>query len=166
MVDSPDPGSKSTDSNRLREGLNMLRNEEFIRELYAAAEGQGTDIAKFVSLFSAEGYMYDIPSDKKFRGKAIGDSIAALASAFPDVHRELLSVYVAENVVVVETAIRGTHKGELTLASGTLAPTGKTIDVPVCDVYHLEGGKIISFDCYNLPSAMLRQLGEKNMRLS
>jgi hypothetical protein len=50
--------------------------------------------------------MYDIPSGTKFRGKAIGDSIAALASALPDVHRELLSIYVAENVVVVELRIR------------------------------------------------------------
>ena len=38
----------------------MLRNEEIVRELYAAAEGQGTDTEKFVSLFSEEGYMYDI----------------------------------------------------------------------------------------------------------
>jgi len=144
----------------------MLRNEEIIRELYANAEGQGTDIDKFVSLFSEERYMYDIPSGIKFGGQAIGDSIAGFASAFPDVHRELISIYVVENVVVVEIAIRGTHKGELALASGTLAPTGKTIDVPMCDVYHLEGGKIISFDCYNLPSVMLQQLGEKNMRLS
>ena len=144
----------------------MLDNEKFIRKLYTYAEGQGLDTEKFVSMFSDEGYMLDMASGTKFRGKAIGDSIAGLASAFPDVHREILNIYVAENVVVVEIAIRGTHKGELALASGPLAPTGKTIDVPGCDVYHLEGGKIISFDCYNLPSAMLQQLGEKNMRLS
>jgi predicted ester cyclase len=137
----------------------MLRNEELIRELYAAAEGQGTDIEKFVSLFSEEGYMYDIPSGKKFRGQAIGDSIAGFASAFPDVHRELISIYVAENVVVVELATRGTHKGELALASGTLAPTGKAIDVPSCDVFHLEDRKIISFHCYNAASVMQQQLG-------
>jgi ketosteroid isomerase-like protein len=144
----------------------MNVNEQIIRETCAAAEGQGLDTENFVSMFSDDGYMWDMASGTKFRGKGIGDSIAALASAFPDVHRELLSIYVAENVVVVEIAIRGTHKGELALASGTLAPTGKTIDVPTCDVYHLEGGKIISFDCYNLPSVMLQQLGEKNMRLS
>ena len=144
----------------------MLDSEKFIRKLYTYAEAQGLDTEKFVSMFSDEGYMLDMASGTKFLGKAIGDSIASLASAFPDLHRELLSIYVAENVVVVETAIRGTHKGELALASGALAPTGKTIDVPVCDVYHLEGGKIISFHCYNLPSAMLQQLGEKNMRLS
>ena len=144
----------------------MLDHEKFIRKLYTYGEGDQMDVEKFVSMFSDEGYMLDMASGTKFRGKAIGDSIASLASAFPDVHRELLSIYVAENVVVVETAIRGTHKGELALASGTLAPTGKTIDVPVCDVYHLEGGKIISFHCYNLPSVMQQQLGVKNMRLS
>src|ERR1022692_2203965 len=144
----------------------MLDNEKFIRKLYTYGEGAQMGVEKFVSMFSDEGYMLDMASGTKFRGKAIGDSIAGLASAFPDVHRELLSFYVAENVVVVEIAIRGTHKGELALASGTLAPTGKTIDVPVCDVYHLEGGKIISFHCYNLPSVMQQQLGVKNMRLS
>jgi predicted ester cyclase len=151
---------------KLQKGSIMLDHEKFIRKLYTYAEGQGLDTQKFVSMFSDEGYMLDMASGTKFRGKAIGDSIGSLASAFPDVHRELLSIDVAENLVVVETAIRGTHKGELALASGTLAPTGKTIDVPVCDVYHLEGGKIISFHCYNLPSAMLQQLGENNMRLS
>jgi predicted ester cyclase len=144
----------------------MLDHEKVIRELYTYAEGKGLDTAKFVSMFSDEGYMLDMASGTKFRGKAIGDSIAALASAFPDLHRKLLSIYVAENVVVVEIAIQGTHKGGLPLASGTLAPTGKTIDVPTCDIYHLEGGKVVSFNCYNLPSAMLRQLGEENMRLS
>jgi predicted ester cyclase len=137
----------------------MLGNEAIIRELYAAGEGRGTDTEKFVSMFSDEGYMWDMATGTKFRGQAIGDSIARLANAFPDLHRELLSVYVAENVVVVETAIRGTHKGELALASGTLAPTGKVIDVPSCDVFHLENGKIVSFHCYNEASAMQQQLG-------
>ena len=102
--------------------------------------------------------MYDIPSGTKFRGKAIGDSIAALASAFPDVHRELLSIYVAENVVVVELRIRGTHKGELALGSKTIAPTGMAIDVPCIDVF-TSRGKVISFNCYNSASVMQQQLG-------
>src|ERR1700730_11636723 len=101
----------------------MLDNEKFIRKLYTYAEGQGLDTQKFVSMFSDEGYMLDMASGTKFRGKAIGDSIATLASAFPDLHRELLSIYVSENVVIVETAIRGTHKGELALSSKTIAPT-------------------------------------------
>ena len=134
-------------------------HETMIRELYAVAERPGLNPDKFVSVFSEEGTMWDMASGTKFRGQAIGESIASLANAFPDVHREILSIYVADNVVMVEIAIRGTHTGELALASGTVAPTGKTIDVPGCDVYHLEAGKITSFNCYNQSSIMAQQLG-------
>ncbi len=134
-------------------------NEEIIRKLYASAEPPGMDTEKFVSFFSEEGYMYDVPSGTKFRGKAIGDSIAALASAFTDLHRELLSIHVAKNVVVVEIRIQGTHTGKLALGSKTVAPTGKAIDVPCVDVFRLESGKVTSFNCYNLPSVMQQQLG-------
>ena len=75
------------------------------------------------------------------------------------VHRELFSIYVAGNVVVVELAIRGTHKGELKLGSRTVAPTGKATDVPCVDVFHLERGKVTSFNCYNVPSVKQQQLG-------
>ena len=139
----------------------MLNNEKIVRELYAAAEGSGKDIAKLVSFFSDEGYMCDIPSGLKLHGQAIGDAIEAFARAFPDVHRELFNIYVAENVVVVELAIRGRHKGELTLASGTVAPTGKAIDVPCCDVFHVESGKVVSFHCYNAASVMQQQLSAR-----
>ena len=137
----------------------MLGNEKIIREFCAAAEPSGLDIEKVVSMFSHEGFMWDMASDTKFRGKAIGDSIASLASAFPDLHRELLKIHVTENVVIVELAIRGTLKGKLALASGALAPTGKKIDVPSCDVFHVENGKIVSFHCYNEASIMQQQLG-------
>ena len=139
----------------------MLNNEEIVRELCAAAEGSGKDIAKLVSFFSDEGYMCDIPSGLKLHGQAIVDAIDAFARAFPDVHRELFNIYVAENVVVVELAIRGTHKSELTLASGTVAQTGKAIDVPCCDVFHVESGKVVSFHCYNAASVMQQQLSAR-----
>lgn len=137
----------------------MPNNEEIVRELYAAAEGHGTDPAKFVSMFSEDGYMRDMPSGTEFRGDAIGESIAGFVSAFPDAHRELLSTCVADNVVVVELTIQGTHKGEMPLPSGALAPTGKAIDVPCCDVFYLENGKVTAFHCYKIDSVMLKQLG-------
>lgn len=137
----------------------MRDNETIIRELYAVAEGDQSNMETFVSAFSDDGYMTDIPAGTTLRGKAIGDYIGALTGAFPDIHRELFNFYVAGNVVVVELAIRGTHKGELSLHSGVLAPTGRTIDVPCCDVFHLEGGKVTSFHCYNAASVMQQQLG-------
>ncbi len=137
----------------------MNDNETIIRELYAVAEGDRFNMEAFVSAFSDDGYMTDVPAGTTLRGKAMGDYIGALTTAFPDIHRELFKVYVTGDVVVVELAIRGTHTGELPLPSGTLAPTGRTIDVPCCDVFHLENGKVTAFHCYNAASVMQQQLG-------
>jgi hypothetical protein len=49
----------------------MVNNEKIVRELYAAAEGSGKDIAKLVSFFSDEGYMCDIPSGLKLHGQLL-----------------------------------------------------------------------------------------------
>ena len=49
----------------------MLDNEKFIRKLYTYAEGQGLDTEKFVSMFSDEGYMRDVPSGMEFRGRPL-----------------------------------------------------------------------------------------------
>ena len=137
----------------------MTSNEDLVRELYACAEGDRQDYVRFVSLFADDGYMQNMSSGPKLRGQAIGEALSALSSAFPDIHRELFRMHLAENVVVVELAVRGTHKGEMLLPTGSLAPTGKSIDVPFCDVFHIEQGKVTSFHCYNAFSVMLEQLG-------
>ena len=137
----------------------MRDDIQMIRELYAAAEGDGLDEAKFVSFFAEDAYVRDIPTQKDFRGEDIGMVAGGMAQAFPDVHRELFSIYAMEDVIVVELAIRGTHEGTMVTPAGTVPPTGRAIDVPCCDVFHLQGGKVISFHCYNAASILQRQLG-------
>lgn len=41
------------------------RNEQVIRSLYALAEGNAKDTSKFVSIFTDDGYFYDVAADKK-----------------------------------------------------------------------------------------------------
>lgn len=137
----------------------MRDNETIIRELYTLAEGDRMDMEAFVSAFSDDGYMTDIPAGATLRGKAIGDYLEALTAGFPDIHRELFGLHVAGNVVVVELAIRGTHTGALSLPWGVLDPTGRPVDVPCCDVFKLDNGKVTSFHCYNAASVMQQQLG-------
>ena len=134
----------------------MHANEKIIRDLYAAAEADGKDTARFVAMFAEGGYFFDVPAGKKYYGQEIGAPVDAYAAAFPDMHRELFQLYVAEDVVVVELALQGTHRGDLNLAGGTLAPTGKRMDVPCCDVFHLRDGKVTSFHCYNAASVLLQ----------
>lgn len=137
----------------------MTSNGNIVRTLYAAAEAEGKDTNKFISLFSENGYFLDVPSSKKYYGVEVGEPVDAFDSAFPDMHRELFEVYVTGDVVVVELALRGTHLGDLRIAGGTITPTGKTMDVPCCDVFHLKDGKVASFHCYYAASVLLQQLG-------
>jgi ketosteroid isomerase-like protein len=137
----------------------MPTNEEIIRTLYAVAEAGSRDTAKFISLFAEDGYFWDVPAGKKYYGQDIGIPVDAYATAFPDMHRELYDFYVMDDVVVVELALQGTHKGELRLEAGTLSPTGKRMDAPCCDVFKLKDGKVLSFHCYNEASVILAQLG-------
>lgn len=103
--------------------------------------------------------MTDIPAEVTLRGKDIGAYLTALTAAFPDIQRNLFSIYEAGSVVVVELAIQGTHTGALVVPTGTIDPTGRTMDVPCCDVFHVEKGKVTSFHCYNAVSIMQKQLG-------
>jgi predicted ester cyclase len=137
----------------------MHSNEQIIRALYPMADGASKDTAKFVSQFSDDGYLLDVSSGTKYRGAQLGTVVDVFASAFPDMHRELFDVYATGDVVVVELALRGTHRGELPHSGHTIAPTGRKIDVPCCDVFHLKEGKITSFHCYIAASVLMQQLG-------
>ncbi len=143
----------------------MRDNTHTIKDLYAAAEGDGLDVGKFVSFFSEDAYVRDIPTNMEFRGKDIAMVARGMAQAFPDIHRELFSTYAIEDVIVVELALRGTHRGGLVTPTGTVPPTGRTIDVPCCDVFHMRDGKVVSFHCYNAASILQRQLGPAGQRL-
>ena len=138
----------------------MTNNEEIIRELYATAEGNNLNADRFVSIFADDGYFLDVASGGKWTGDEVRQPVEGLASAFPDIHRDLVRVYsAADGVVVVELKLQGTHTGDFHTPSGVIPATGKTFDVPCCDVFHVENGRVKSFHCYNMPSIWLAQLG-------
>lgn len=133
------------------------RNEALIRELYRVAEARSLDADRFVSSFADDGYFLDMSSGQRWIGKEVREPVTGLIAAYPDMHRELLKLYhAADDVVVVELRLQGTHKGNLPLPDGVLRPTNKRFDVPCCDVWRLEDGKVKSFHCYNNLVAVLK----------
>jgi hypothetical protein len=135
----------------------MTTNEEIIRNLYRVAEVK--DVSGFVNLFTEDGYFYDVSAGQKYYGQDIGKTVDIYALAFPDMHRELYSVYTSGDRVIVELSLNGTHKGPLELPAGTIPPTGKEIHAPCCDVFQLVNGKVKSFHCYTAATILLGQLG-------
>lgn len=137
----------------------MTSKEETVREAYRLAEGSALDGEGFRALFTEDGTFNDIPNSLTFRGDQIPAALAGLASAFPDIHRELVSVHAIGDVVAVELRIQGTHLGAFPTPAGEIAPTGRRIDVPTADLWYLRDGRIETFNCYNAANVWLAQLG-------
>jgi len=135
------------------------RNEHLIRRVYHLAEAASKDTQQFVSLFENGGNFYDVSGGKKYQGSDICLKVDLYTAAFPDIHRELDSFYFDDNVVIVELSLNGTHKGDLALPTGAIPATGKEINAPCCDVFHIENGKIAPFHCYLAVPILLGQLG-------
>ncbi|MBJ7331022.1 MAG: nuclear transport factor 2 family protein [Solirubrobacteraceae bacterium] len=137
----------------------MKTNEEVVREAYRLAEGDVLDGPGFRALFTEDGTFNDMPNSLTFHGDQIPPALAGLASAFPDIHRELLAVHAVGDVVAVELKIQGTHLGAFPTPLGEIPPTGNRIDVPTADLWYLREGKIEAFKCYNAANVWLAQLG-------
>jgi hypothetical protein len=140
-------------------GTEVNSNEEIVREAYRLAEGNILDGHGFRALFTEDGTFNDLPNSLTFRGDQIPQALAGLASAFPDIHRELLGVHAIGDVVAVELRIQGTHLGGFPTPAGEIPPTGHRIDVPTADLWYLREGKIETFNCYNAANVWLAQLG-------
>lgn len=124
-------------------------NEAIIRELYRVAEVQ--DSEGFAAMFVDDGVFIDEGTGYEYRGaKELARSVQIYATAMPDMHRELYDIYLSGDRVIVELSLNGTNKGPLQIPGvGFVPPTGKVVKAPCCDVFRLEGGKVISFHCYH-----------------
>lgn len=136
----------------------MRHNIQTIEKLYAAAEGASLDLPGFVSCFAPDGYARNVPAGIEFRGEDIALVASGMAEAFPDIHREILHIDATDDLVVVELVIRGEHRGTLMTPNGPVPATGKRIDVPCCDVFHMKEGKVTAFHCYNAANILQKQL--------
>jgi ketosteroid isomerase-like protein len=137
-----------------------VENEKHVRNAYQAAEEK--DIEAFIGCFTDDGTFTDKSIGVTYRGIEIGETVINYGTAFPDMHRELYHVYSTGNIVVVQLALQGTHRGPLKMPGGTIPPTGNRMDTPCADVFELVGGKIKRFDCYPSGTVALTQLGVLN----
>jgi ketosteroid isomerase-like protein len=139
----------------------MNNNEQVVRRAYEAAER--VDLKAFVDCFTPDGTFTDESINVTYRGAegplGIPATVTNYAKAFPDMHREIYKVWTLDDMVFVELALQGTHKGPLKMAEGFIPATGKRMDTPCFDVFKLVNGKISTFHCYPSGTVVLSQLG-------
>lgn len=113
------------------------------------------DFAKMRELMHPE-YSYTGGDGQEQKGADAGMAVAQMfATAFPDGRIDLVKINEAGDTAIVEFIGRGTHKGELM----GIAPTGKTMAMPVCNIMEIRDGKIYREREYMDMMTMMTQLG-------
>jgi steroid delta-isomerase-like uncharacterized protein len=75
--------------------------------------------------------------------------------AFPDQRNELLALHHADDAVLVEALVRGTHRGPLR----SLPPTGHEFELPILAIFVFRGDQLVCERVYFDQTTVLRQLG-------
>ncbi len=76
-------------------------------------------------------------------------------AAFPDQRNETIAIHHADDAVVVEFWLRGTHEGELR----GIPPTGNTFEVRTVALFLFEGERLVCERVYFDIATVLGQLG-------
>ena len=97
-----------------------------------------------------------IPTGEVFDGEeAVRGYFATSRTAFPDQRNEHARLYHADDAVIVEFDLLGTHRGPLR----GIPPTGKAFRCPVTAFFIFEGDRIVCERVYFDSATILRQLG-------
>ena len=113
------------------------------------------DWARWRELVHPE-YTYTGGDGQVRKGPEAGLAISQMfANAFPDGKIDIQKITATGDTAIVEFVGRGTHTGDLM----GIAPTGRQVSIPVCEVYELRDGKIIAERQYMDMLVMMQQLG-------
>ncbi len=138
-------------------------NASRIRTLYEAVNRK--DLETIAEFGAPSSEWFDVPFNFTSTGpSAIIDPWKSWFEIFPDATCEVQSLVALGDHVVAQGIGRGTHRGVFNSPAGTLQPTGRTMEVNFCDVYRLEGGKIVRADSYFDFYGLLRQIAPEQYR--
>ena len=117
------------------------------------------DFASLARLCHEDSELVNVATGQVFRGPAgVEAFMRGWIAAFPDGHIEIDLLTQAGDVAVCEFRGIGTQTGVLATPMGDIAPTGRTVHVPFCDVIRLRGDRIASIRTYFDSATFARQL--------
>lgn len=126
--------------------------EKLVRE--HMADENSLDFGRVLATFPHPHYEI-IPTGAVYDGRAAVEAYYRESrTAFPDQRNELLSLRHAEDAVIVEFWLRGTHRGPL----GHVPPTGRAFEVRMSAFFIFEGERLVCERVYFDAMSLLRQL--------
>lgn len=128
------------------------RREEIVRRHMEAENVHDFDAV--VATFAHPRYEL-VATDRVHDGEeAVRAYFRETRTAFPDQRNELIALHHADDAVVAEFWLRGTHRGPL----GDLAPTGRSFRCRMVALFLFEGTDLVCERVYFDAATILRQL--------
>jgi len=96
------------------------------------------------------------------RLEGLGQIIEALqgwAQAFPDSKGTFIREFASNDTAILELVWKGVHTGPLQTPTGAIPASNKPIEVPACEVFRVEGGKVRAMTHYFDMLTLLNQIG-------
>ncbi len=150
----PEPGAQAPEgapSEPQASEVNRAR-EAIVREHMQAENAHDFDAV--IKTFRHPRYEL-IATDQTHDGEAaVREYFRVSRGAFPDQRNELISLRHADDAVVVELWLLGTHLGPL----GALAPTGRAFKCRMLALFIFDGAGLVCERVYFDPGSILRQL--------
>jgi len=130
----------------------IRQRREAIVKQHADAENQH-DIEATVATFHRPRYEFNgDPSDGE---AAVRELLQGLMHGFPDFHAEIGKMRHADDAVIIEGLITGTHDGEW----AGIPPTGRRVEVPAAAIFEFDGDRLVCENVYMDFAAVLTQIG-------
>lgn len=150
--------SGSAGCRKKKERTIMKQPKEIVEEFFAEIPKQNFD--RIRQLMHSE-YSYTGGDGEIHKGVDAGIAVGEMYTrAFPDLQLDITNMYVDGNKVITEFVGRGTHQGELE----GIAPTGKKVQIPICNIIEIRDNKIYSEHEYWDSAVLMQQLGVQAKR--
>ena len=132
--------------------IGLRQRREAVVNRHAELENQH-DIEGTIGTFADPRYeMNGVPADG---ADAVRELLQSLMGALPDLHASIDSMRHADDAVIVEARITGTHDGEW---QGVPA-TGRGVDIPGVAIFEFDDDRLICEKVFFDMATMLTQIG-------
>jgi steroid delta-isomerase-like uncharacterized protein len=134
----------------------MTQLADQVRDYFRAMDARDFDHVEGMLAPDCE---FEAPGFSGQGPQAISGWIQAFMAALPDVTHELTAIAAEGEIAAVELRVHGTHTAPLQTAAGEVPSTGRTLDLPVADVWRVRDGRIVAYHVYFDQMNFLGQLG-------
>jgi steroid delta-isomerase-like uncharacterized protein len=112
------------------------------------------------NLLAANAAYDEKATNRRLEGSGqIIEALQGWAQAFPDSKGTFIREFASNDTAILELVWKGVHTGPLQTPTGAIPPSNKPIEVPACEVFRVEGGKVRSMSHYFDMLTLLNQIG-------